>query len=130
MGRYAVAVSTILSCFLVSGAKADFTSGNTLWDACQADEKQEPVKALFCNIYILGAGETFQVLQVANQVRFYCVPPKVENGQVMDVVKFYLRDHPERRQYSAPTLVMLALKEKFPCNQQSPIPPRPPQPQN
>jgi hypothetical protein len=34
----------------------------------------------------------------------------------MDVVKLYLRDHLETRQYSAPTLVMLALKEKFPCN--------------
>jgi Rap1a immunity proteins len=34
---------------------------------------------------------------------------------VMDVVKFFLRDHPEIRQDSAPTLIMLALKEKFPC---------------
>jgi len=53
---------------------------------------------------------------VAKQIKYYCVPPNVENGQVIDVVKVYLRDHPETRQYSAPTLVMLALKEKFPCN--------------
>lgn len=114
--RYAIAVAAILSCLLVREAKADFTSGNQLWDACAADEQKEPVKAIFCTTYILGAGETFQVLQVANQVRFYCVPPKVENGQVIDVVKLYLRDHPESRQYSSPTLIMLALKEKFPCN--------------
>src|SRR5262249_18426698 len=113
--RRRFAITAILSCLLIGEAKADFTSGNQLWDACQEEEK-DPVKGMFCNVYILGAGEAFQVLQVANQVRFYCVPPKVENGQVMDVVKLYLKDHPETRQYSAPTLVMLALKEKFPCN--------------
>ena len=100
----------------MSEAKADFTP-ELLWDACAADEQKEPVKAMFsAPPYMLGAGETFQVLQVANQVRFYCVPPKVENGQVIDVVKLYLRDHPESRDYSSPTLIMLALKEKFPCN--------------
>jgi Rap1a immunity proteins len=114
--RYAIAVAGILSSLLIMEAKADFTSGNQLWDACAADEHKEPVKAMFCTTYILGAGETFQVLQVANQVRFYCVPPKVENGQVIDVVKLYLRDHPESRQYSSPTLIMIALREKFPCN--------------
>ena len=113
--RYAIAVGAILSCVLVREAKADFTSGNELWDACSADAQKEPEKAIFCTSYILGAGETFQVLQVANQVS-YCVPPKVENGQVIDVVKLYLKDHPESRQYSSPTLIMLALKEKFPCN--------------
>ena len=75
--RYAIAVAAILSC-VVREAKADFTSGNQLWDACAADEQKEPVKAIFCTSYILGAGETFQVLQVAEQVRFYCVPPKIE----------------------------------------------------
>ena len=34
------------------------------------------------------------------------------------VVKLYLRDH-ETRQYHAPTLVMLALKEKFPCQKRT-----------
>jgi Ssp1 endopeptidase immunity protein Rap1a len=74
------------------------------------------MKDALCTSYVLGAGETFQVLQVAKQVRFYCIPDKVQNGQAIDVVKLYLRDHPETRQYSAPTLIMLALKEKFPCN--------------
>jgi hypothetical protein len=113
--RYAIAVAAILSC-VVREAKADFTSGNRLWDACQADEKKEPVKALFCTAYILGAAETFEALKSANQVTFYCVPPDVEKGQVIDVVKLYLRDHPEKRQSASPTLVMIALAEKFPCN--------------
>ena len=116
--RYAIAVTSIMACLLVGEARADFTSGNRLWDACQANDKanvNDAVKAIFCTSYILGAGETFQALQVAKQIRYYCVPDKVENGQVIDVVKLYLRDHPETRQFSAPTLIMRALKEKFPC---------------
>jgi Rap1a immunity proteins len=115
--RYAIAVAAILSCLFVREAKADFTSGNDLWDACAADEREEPVKALFCTSYILGAGETLQALHVANQVTYYCVPDdKIRNGQMIDIVKLYLRDHPENRQFSAPTLTMLAFKGKFPCN--------------
>jgi hypothetical protein len=114
--RYAIAVAAILSCLLVREAEAGFTSGNDLWDACQADETKDPMRATFCTAYIVGAGETFQALHVANQATYYCIPDNVQNGQAIDVVKLYLRDHPETRQYSAPTLVMLALKEKFPCN--------------
>jgi hypothetical protein len=114
--RYATAVAAILSCLLVGEAKADFTSGNQLWDACQGEEAKDPIKATFCVSYIVGAGETFQALQVTKTVSFYCVPGNVQNGQMIDVVKLYLRDHPEIRHYSAPTLIMLAFKEKFPCN--------------
>jgi hypothetical protein len=107
------AIPVLLVQVMSGGAKADFTSGNDLWDWCQAND---PMKDALRTSYVLGAGETFQVLQVAKQVRFYCIPDKVQNGQAIDVVKLYLRDHPETRQYSAPTLIMLALKEKFPCN--------------
>jgi hypothetical protein len=66
--RYATAVAAILSCLLVGEAKADFTSGNQLWDACQGEEAKDPIKATFCVSYIVGAGETFQALQVTKTV--------------------------------------------------------------
>ena len=63
---------------------------------------------------LLGRAKPFR--HVANQVTYYCVTDeKIQNGQMIDIVKLYLRDHPETRQYSAPTLIMLAFKEKFPC---------------
>jgi len=89
------AIPVLLVQVMSGGAKADFTSGNDLWDWCQAND---PMKDALCTSYVLGAGETFQVLQVAKQVRFYCIPDKVQNGQAIDVVKLYLRDHPETRQ--------------------------------
>lgn len=94
--RYAAAVAAVLSCLLVGGAKADFTSGNQLWDACQADEAKDLIRATFCNAYIIGAGDA---LQLANLISYDCIPPNVQKGQVVDVVKLYLRDHPENRQF-------------------------------
>jgi hypothetical protein len=35
---------------------------------------------------------------------------------VVDVVRLWLRDHPENRHYGAPSIVAQALKEKFPCH--------------
>ena len=37
-------------------------------------------------------------------------------NQLIDVVKRWLDDHPEVRQYTAGSLVTAALREKFPCN--------------
>lgn len=112
--RCAVAVTSILFCLLGGGTRADFIFGNELWDACQANDS---VKLVFCTSYTLGVAEAFRVLQLVNKLEpSYCVPPHVQNGQLIDVVKLFLRDHPEKRQYSSPTLIMLALNEKFPCN--------------
>src|SRR6185437_6486911 len=70
------AIPFLLVQVMSGGAKADFTSGNDLRDWCQAND---PMKDALCTSYVLGAGETFQVLQVAKQVRFYCIPDKVQS---------------------------------------------------
>ena len=111
VSRYATAIAAILSCFFVGDAKAGFTSGNELWDCLSKNDPD------FCQGYVLGAAETYTALQLANQVTYFCVPAGAEKGQVLDVVKLFLRDHPETRQKSAPTLVMIALREKFPCQE-------------
>jgi hypothetical protein len=47
-----------------------------------------------------------------------CIPlPAVPRGQVIDVVKRYLEQHPETRHDSAVSLVAQALSEAFPCKQ-------------
>jgi hypothetical protein len=110
------AIPVLLVQVMSGGAKADFTSGNELWDFCQGDEPGS-VKDTFCISYVIGAAEALVALQQAKQTGpEYCLPPHVQRRQVSDVVKLFLRDHPENRQNTAVSLVMLALKEKFPCN--------------
>jgi Rap1a immunity proteins len=113
--RHAIAVAAILSCFLVSEAKA-YVSGNELWVACEAAEGKGSVMDAACGMYVLGTVDTVRVLHDSKQITYYCIPDNVTNGQLVDVVKLYLRNHPENRQYAGPTLIMMALKEKFPCN--------------
>jgi hypothetical protein len=112
--RYAIAVAAILSCFLVSEANA-YVSGNELWGLCEAGGKGS-VEEAGCGMYVVGTVDTFRALHDSVQVTHYCIPDNVTNSQLIDVVKLYLRNHPENRQDAGPTLIMIALKEKFPCS--------------
>ena len=61
-------------------------------------------------------GYTLGIVDVLLKGRVFCPPPDVTPRQFIDIGKGYLRDHPERRHYVAASLVISALKEKFPCS--------------
>jgi len=48
---------------------------------------------------------------------FFCVPSAATVQQVSDVVKKYLAEHPERRHYTASSVIFVALGEAFPCKE-------------
>src|SRR5689334_10036334 len=60
---YKVCSSSCGSLVLSLGRRSEsrFTSGNQLWDACQADEAKDLISATFCNAYIIGAGDALQL---------------------------------------------------------------------
>ena len=81
----------------------DWLNGNELFSACTQGDR-------LCFGYVLGITAS---AQLADSV---CIPSdKVTAGQLTDVVKFWLQNHPEIRHHSASSLVMQALREKFPC---------------
>jgi hypothetical protein len=92
-------------CFLGKEVQAQWMDGNKLHEYCE--EQRSPNK-LFCGGFILG------VLQVGQNA--FCPPPGVTWEQGEDIAAKYLRDHPETRHLPADTLIITALKEKFPCN--------------
>ncbi len=89
----------------------------------------------FCYGFILGSvesqkwGALIGILSVSDEGEFdtdkydllssfalgSCIPPTVENGQVIDIVVRYLRSNPEVRHESARMLIQSALKKAFPC---------------
>jgi hypothetical protein len=40
----------------------------------------------------------------------------LQTQQIIDIVKIYLRDNPDKRHARADSLITRALKEKFPCD--------------
>ena len=120
MRRAMLVAVALLSCLAVGGeADAEgFFSGNELWDECR-----NPDKLVFCYGYIIGVTDALGMEQIVLKEVFhytekplFCFGTGVRAEQAVDVVTAYLRDHPESRNLSPPTLVMDALKEKFPCN--------------
>jgi len=109
MTRRAMLVAVALSCLVGGGAAAGFWTGNELLDECQ-DDPSSP-KSLVCRGYIMG------FVDALDWGHSFCSDPGVTAKQFEDVVKFYLRNHPETRHLPAADLVTSALKEKFPCGE-------------
>jgi hypothetical protein len=93
----------------VSPAASEFLTGNDLQAFCNSpnwDEKNPSV----CFGYIIG------VASALDGMPLICFFTGVRPRQVEEVVKNYLKAHPEKRHDAASALVIAALKEKFPCN--------------
>ena len=54
--------------------------------------------------------------EVVIERQLFCPDPSMENGQIVDVVVKYLKDHPENRHSDAAILVAVALMKTFPCS--------------
>ena len=105
----AILLAAALSVLIATGAAAadgmvDWLNGNQLLEACQQEVR-------LCTGYVSGVTAA---AQLASSV---CIPSStVTTTQLTDLVQLWLRDHPETRHHSAGSLVIQALKEKFPCN--------------
>ena len=97
-------------------ARAGFMTGNQLYSACTA-EKNDPTyyqRIAQCQSYVTGALDMLDGLQSFKKLPV-CLTSGVTVGQVTDITIKYLREHPEKRNYSASSLVFLAANEAFGC---------------
>lgn len=125
-----LAASVVMACALLTQpARAEFVSGNTLYEWCSA----RPGSVTFyqdessCREYILGvhdalesAGYLFAAFaEMDDPFEMVCVPPRVQAGQLKEVVATYLRNNPAPRHEGAAMQVMLALRAAYPCGSKS-----------
>jgi hypothetical protein len=87
---------------------AEFFTGNQLHEFCNGGPTER--NPSLCFGYIIG------VAGAVDGKSFFCFSAGVKARQVEDVVKNFLKDHAEKRHDAASSLVITALKEKFPCN--------------
>jgi hypothetical protein len=100
----------ITACWPVIASAGDsFVTGNKLFDYCR--ERSES-----CTSYIAGVTDSLLMVDITMNKHIVCIPDNVLLGQTVDVTMNYLRSHPEGRQFSAASLVIVALSKAFPCN--------------
>jgi hypothetical protein len=96
---------TILLSFASVTFGASFRGGNDLYEQLKSKDT-DLVKYLVGSGYVLGVVDTrFEKCNFENVVAV----------QLVDTVSLYLNNRPEMRQYTASSLVILAIKEKFNC---------------
>ena len=82
-----------------------FKSGNDLYEQLKSKDT-ENIRYLVGSGYVLGVVDTrFEKCNLDNVVAV----------QLVDTVLLYLTNRPEMRQYTASSIVILAIKEKFNC---------------
>lgn len=87
-----------------------FTKGNELWEACNWPNGDRGAEHT-CSGYIIGA---IDAISTENRTAF-CLPQHTTQQQATDIVKKWLKDHPEERHYIATYAVRTAIKAAFPC---------------
>jgi len=82
-----------------------YENGNTLLRDMDGTEMAK----MYAMGYIVGAADAYGGEAV-------CVPPTVTKGQLNDVVYRFLRINPQHRDLPADVLVLLSLREHWPCS--------------
>ena len=95
-------VAAFFAASLVGPVQAKMTTGNDLKQYCTVAPNG------LCAGYVAGVTEATQAL--------FCFPPGVTKRQIRDVAVTYLNNHPERLHLLAPSLVINAMRNAFPCN--------------
>lgn len=91
--------------FVPCMASAEFLDGNGLLSRINDSETVPRVVALG---YVQGVADVYARTKI-------CAPQNITAGQARDVVKQYLELNPEKRHYSADSLVLNALAQVWPC---------------
>jgi hypothetical protein len=102
----------LVSCSTKASAAFLVSSGNGLLAACQ---DKDPFNRGACYGYIVGINEATAWAAESASIIHACPPQDVKVEQLRDVVVRWLEVYPERRPYSAASLVTAALAEAFPC---------------
>ena len=109
-----------LAVLLTAGeGRAAYNLGQKLNEYCGAEYGS--LEWGVCAGYVMGVYDAGKVLDKATDKRQWsggwtaCVPKGVSAGQLMEVVKKWLREHPSEWHLGAGGLVAEAFDEAFPC---------------
>lgn len=120
MKRILLAIGLVLG---MSSVEAQLQDGNNLLDMFQecdrydsGDDEANPMVCSFITGYVIGTIHGWEraagVHKFPSQI---CVPANASFGQMTAVVRKYMDNTPEKLHLPASGIVLLALREAFPC---------------
>jgi hypothetical protein len=86
--------------------------GNQLHEYCQSTELWQKSE---CRGYVAGVVDTLKYVGKNGKYEI-CISDLVSRGQLRDIAKKYLENHPEMRHYLGWVLVYNSMRDAFPCN--------------
>ena len=89
-----------------------FVSAGTLRDRCQATS---PGQVSYCFAYITGVHDSVRAYETWLRFREFCPPYTGSQADLRRAFLSYLKDHPASESGEAASVVVLALKDGFPC---------------
>jgi hypothetical protein len=109
--RWLVVLLNALLAIGASGARAEyFETGRDLYQKCRASGTAGQV---FCFGFVIGIADVMEDNPLDG--RSACIPRDASIQQVIDVVTAFLENNPDIRDFTAESLTVQALSEKFPC---------------
>jgi len=120
MKVYALALAVSLAVLFTAGeGRAGYIQGQGLNGFCSAEDSF--FSDGLCSGYIEGVYDAGELLDKATNKKQWdggwtaCRPDGVKVGQLVEVVKKWLREHPEDWHYNAASLVAHAFHKTWPC---------------
>lgn len=98
----------------VAGQSSTWLNGNDLWEYCGSDSASP--SSLACMDYVMGVADAMTAHHEGVNGFHACFRATMTRGQIIDVVKRWLQNHPENRSYTAAGIVAAALQQSFPCS--------------
>jgi len=107
----------LVGVLVTSTAEATFKRGNDLFRECNAEREtfSKGVCIGFIQAVVGGFVWNFKEGVFKDFVPKICLPKGATTAQLTDIVRKYLTDHPENRHYNAESLVILSVRNAFPC---------------
>ena len=90
-----------------------YRSGSDLLDACRdLVANKETAAGVYCLATVIATRNLAQYLMESMRS---CPPTATTNGEVVRLVTKYMEDHPDRLKEPHQTVILLALRETYPC---------------
>lgn len=101
-----------------SSASGLFSAGQ-LKDRCESSSAAD---ISYCFAYVAGAYDTVRAYETWLNLREFCVPSGISQGELRRAFIEYLNDKPGFRAGEAASVVVVALKQRYACPIATPAP--------